>query len=341
MKKSIIFSLFSAVFAMSASAEYYTVPAAGEVFTSELSSSITSTGGMTGGQMTFQFSSSKTVATITSDFVFENHVYLENTTTDTTSTNQNMYHANFTINNGAELTFNQITLDAPIKTRFGLYSSSGARGSVIMNSPLSITGGVSKGLAEYWLQNVKLTFTSGSAYMGYSHFVYAPEVVAKDCTLTLSNIALRNTKTIDGRVMSGTVSVNNGTVIVSALTNQNKVTSNFDFVFETQNAETFDFNAKLSTFTDVAANPVSVEFKGMDFNDKIYSVEDLETLSNFKVNGATISSLIEDGAIKVETIMKDGAVADYIYTYAIPEPAEWAAIFGAIALGFVAYRRRK
>lgn len=29
------------------------------------------------------------------------------------------------------------------------------------------------------------------------------------------------------------------------------------------------------------------------------------------------------------------------YSLAVPEPAEWAAIFGAIALGFAAYRRRK
>ena len=29
-----------------------------------------------------------------------------------------------------------------------------------------------------------------------------------------------------------------------------------------------------------------------------------------------------------------------IYTQ-VPEPAEWALIFGAIALGFIAYRRRK
>ena len=31
----------------------------------------------------------------------------------------------------------------------------------------------------------------------------------------------------------------------------------------------------------------------------------------------------------------------YITAIAVPEPAEWAMIFGAIALGFVAYRRRK
>ncbi|MBO5255530.1 MAG: PEP-CTERM sorting domain-containing protein, partial [Opitutales bacterium] len=40
----------------------------------------------------------------------------------------------------------------------------------------------------------------------------------------------------------------------------------------------------------------------------------------------------------------NGTSADggyYIYNVAVPEPAEWAMIFGAIALGFVAYRRRK
>ncbi len=48
-----------------------------------------------------------------------------------------------------------------------------------------------------------------------------------------------------------------------------------------------------------------------------------------------IADLIEAG--KLELVQKDGS----FYLNAVPEPAEWAAIFGAIALGFVAYRRRK
>ncbi len=67
-----------------------------------------------------------------------------------------------------------------------------------------------------------------------------------------------------------------------------------------------------------------------NFKDGVVRITDVltnEELSNcFKVDG-------------VVTVMeqRDG----YLYVAAVPEPAEWAMIFGAIALGFVAYRRRK
>ena len=52
------------------------------------------------------------------------------------------------------------------------------------------------------------------------------------------------------------------------------------------------------------------------------------------------SSLRELGVnLWIEEI-ENGSGIYTIYTQ-VPEPAEWAMIFGAIALGFVAYRRRK
>ena len=42
----------------------------------------------------------------------------------------------------------------------------------------------------------------------------------------------------------------------------------------------------------------------------------------------------------MEEILYNGGTA-YQLGLNIPEPAEWAAIFGAIALAFAAYRRRK
>ena len=43
----------------------------------------------------------------------------------------------------------------------------------------------------------------------------------------------------------------------------------------------------------------------------------------------------------VESMWVGDATNGYILTIAVPEPAEWAMIFGAIALGFAIYRRRK
>ena len=70
-------------------------------------------------------------------------------------------------------------------------------------------------------------------------------------------------------------------------------------------------------------------------------------LNNYKDGALVVSSQLEKDGEYVKGIYGDVAgtikyyqLADGSIT-AIPEPAEWAAIFGAIALGFVAYRRRK
>jgi len=68
-----------------------------------------------------------------------------------------------------------------------------------------------------------------------------------------------------------------------------------------------------------------------DFNG-LTTLEDVETyISN--VSGEDFFVEFANG------ISADGGY--YIYNVAVPEPAEWAMIFGAIALSFVAYRRRK
>ena len=64
------------------------------------------------------------------------------------------------------------------------------------------------------------------------------------------------------------------------------------------------------------------------------TVEQVESiLGSITINGTAIDKSNWD-------IVSDGANGVFV-NVAVPEPAEWAAIFGAIALGFVAYRRRK
>ncbi len=53
-------------------------------------------------------------------------------------------------------------------------------------------------------------------------------------------------------------------------------------------------------------------------------------------------SVLDEEKYKINIVAVDGeANAFWVNAVAVPEPAEWAMIFGAIALGFVAYRRRK
>ena len=56
-------------------------------------------------------------------------------------------------------------------------------------------------------------------------------------------------------------------------------------------------------------------------------------LSHIMLNGAFNEDLHFSGF--------DSGVGGYWLTTAIPEPSTWAAILGAVALGFAAYRRRK
>jgi len=51
-----------------------------------------------------------------------------------------------------------------------------------------------------------------------------------------------------------------------------------------------------------------------------------------------------DGAGKViagDWSLKDGFLSHSAFATAVPEPAEWAMIFGMLALGLAMYRRRK
>ena len=75
----------------------------------------------------------------------------------------------------------------------------------------------------------------------------------------------------------------------------------------------------------------------MDDYLKIYDPQEVGMEVGFYTEDS--SSLRELGVnLWIEEIGNTGVYT--IYTQ-VPEPAEWAMIFGAIALGFVAYRRRK
>ncbi|MBO5255531.1 MAG: PEP-CTERM sorting domain-containing protein [Opitutales bacterium] len=71
----------------------------------------------------------------------------------------------------------------------------------------------------------------------------------------------------------------------------------------------------------------------------IGNIEELIDLADIKFQVYNHSlSKYEDGVLGENFFINDGWISR---TPIVPEPAEWAMIFGAIALGFVAYRRRK
>ena len=86
---------------------------------------------------------------------------------------------------------------------------------------------------------------------------------------------------------------------------------------------------------------------GTGYIGNIYITDFVEGV--FKINTINEKYLDENNKVSflragTDTDYTDlywNAETKYITAIAVPEPAEWALIFGAIALGFIAYRRRK
>ncbi len=79
--------------------------------------------------------------------------------------------------------------------------------------------------------------------------------------------------------------------------------------------------------------------KGYNWVNNSVHIGLTDDLVNQYINTITIDDTIVDSS-QIQ-IISDGNGGSYINLVAVPEPAEWAAIFGSIALAFAVYRRRK
>ena len=120
--------------------------------------------------------------------------------------------------------------------------------------------------------------------------------------------------------------------------------------------ELFSVGTLTTIKTDMAASKLIFE----DFKNDLFKIEDFSNITVTKDGVMTFEG--KGGSLTITAKDTDGAtinIADYDGWYftddgflniagypisavvAVPEPAEWAAIFGAIALGLAIYRRRK
>ena len=85
----------------------------------------------------------------------------------------------------------------------------------------------------------------------------------------------------------------------------------------------------------VAAYDTGMDFVNFDLDDQI--------LFKTKLSDSALSTLTINGLSGEDILMEEVKIGTdtYYSYYVIPEPSTYAMIFGAIALGFVAYRRRK
>ena len=97
------------------------------------------------------------------------------------------------------------------------------------------------------------------------------------------------------------------------------------------------------------ANGISLENTSFEL-----VIDDISTLQDKQLNeyfetitlaGNSIENLLTSGNLTVldkeSGILFDGSISDSGIITLVPEPSTYAAIFGALALAFAAYRRRK
>ncbi len=105
--------------------------------------------------------------------------------------------------------------------------------------------------------------------------------------------------------------------------------------------------AGASAVMNVLLNGNMLSFETIDFSKLDVVITDFENglfrwkeATNFDVDKITASTLGGGELSDIETVLgADGYT--YLYSASVPEPASIAAIFGALALAMVAYRRRK
>ena len=99
---------------------------------------------------------------------------------------------------------------------------------------------------------------------------------------------------------------------------------------------TITLNGNVVTFETIITENFS-EIIISDFQNDLFRITEKDTIANIDINKITAMQ----GTNKVDVSWADMGGYNALVSGAIPEPAEWAMIFGAIALGFAIYRKRK
>ncbi len=294
---------------------------------------------VSGGMALYQ---SATVGNFSKDFTFNSGITLNNTG----DYGGSFY---FRITNDSTLTFKSsmgFSGSMLIHYRF-LSEDANNRGNVVIDTNVS-TGDVWK--TQMWFDGVDVTYngTDNDGTFGYTHFsAGATLTVTKN--LEISHLALRSLgKDIEGNDTYGSLIIDKATVTIGSFAINNKVNNvpvvGGDYRVEFANANSAEALVIKGVNSVAQFNDQNIALEFIDFgkDDKIYSAVDLTTFNDVTVDGIALSTLLANGTIDVDTGSYDDVNYQYVYSLvSVPEPSTYALIFGAVALGFVAYRRRK
>ncbi len=290
---------------------------------------------VSGGMAQYQ---SATVGNFSKDFTFNSGITLNNTG----DYDGSFY---FRITNDSTLTFKSsmgFSGSKLIHYRF-LSVDANNRGNVVIDTNVS-TGDVWK--TQMWFEGVDVNYngTDNDGTFGYTHFSTGATLTATK-NLEISHLALRSLgKDIEGNDTYGSLIIDKATVTIGSFIINNLNVSGGDYRVEFANANSAEALVikGVNSVTKFNDQEIALDFIDFGKDDKIYSAVDLTTFNDITVNGTALSTLLTDGTIDVDTGSYDDVSYNYVYSLVtVPEPSTYALIFGALALSFVAYRRRK
>ncbi len=263
------------------------------------------------------------------------------------------------VGEGATLKFNNGLTTATENTasnqRFmlvGKTSSSKAADNVFGNIEITNTTGVlvdsssSFKTSELILGAMNLTLKSSTnteVYAtGYMHF-YFGSTLKLGTNVKIGTLAARSatTETTDRNI--GSIFVNGKTFTCAGIYfNPDGYANIGDFTVDMGKdlASTFVCNGAIS-FRDGSGVTTSAEDYDLIFTNFEYGKDQI--LFKSKLSDSVVSMFLINGASGDDILCKEVTYnkETYYSYYVIPEPSTYAMIFGALALGFVAYRRRK
>lgn len=328
------------------------ITGSGNEFTSEQSISVASAFDMSGGVNEFVVSGNNNVVNMKNINVSRNNA----TAKFSGGTNQFLVSGSGNVITAA----NSINVYTENQTGGNaLFEVSGKNNEVYFSSNNTIGNAMSGGTARWVLggennkasYNFVMSFMLGRTAMTGGEATL--EVRGKNNTANFFNVFMGNADTVDGKVK----------FIVEGSGHSIKINNSIETYFSgdvDDNGKAvgggFSFIADSGGFSTIEINNFSTLFNGLieiDFSK--YVVNDTENGDEFtliSINNNAQNLLLEiegdldqyfsiTGSDDYELLFGDKTLGVRVFSTNVPEPATYAAIFGALALAFAAWRRRK
>ena len=220
-------------------------------------------------------------------------------------------------------------------TKFKRYAEINAGADWTVYEKVMLEGTIEKGATkDDWL--AKLTINEGSNFVIKNNENGNPGNAARILFYGANNLILNKENAI---VDEKGEAVKLATVGGYAF---NKMTINANQVFKTL------FLGKQADLDIVLADGVKLTFESFNTSDKssylhIYNFQEDSVLLQYVSNVETIENQIKLYGATADDFLGFAKVNDagFLTLITVPEPAEWAMIFGALALGLAVYRKRR